>query len=131
MEIGAVKESMKGKKIILTGLLKKSIVLGFGAYKGILEKDGDSIIVFVKKYNWPNFLPAAKDLLKQGASLTIRGYVETYHDKVTQKTVMEIIPDGRDGCVVPAGEGSTLEAVVTPGIENDASSVVTPGSGGN
>ena len=100
MKIGSVNEAMKGKKIILTGLLTESGVLDFGAYRGVLEKDGSNIVVWVEKFKWEKFLPQAKAHLVKGASLTIRGYVDTYFDKTKQKLVLEIIPDGRDGCIV-------------------------------
>lgn len=151
MKISDVKESMKGNKIIVSGLLSRSGVLDFGAYKGILEADGASIIVWVHGNKWKTFLPSAKALLVEGSKLTIRGYVETYFDKVKQKAVIEVVPDGYDGCVTLTGskpgakppvakpvvpavttieEGATKPIV--PVIDgNSVQPIVTPGTGGN
>jgi DNA/RNA endonuclease YhcR with UshA esterase domain len=152
MEIADVKESMKGKKIVVTGLLSRSGVLDFGAYRGVLEDNGASIIVWVDGNKWKTFLPSAKALLVEGSELTVRGYVETYFDKTDQKVIMEIVPDGYDGCIKPAGAGnadsvkdaSSAKSVVAPSIktrvkgsidpavdEDSVQPMVTPGTGGN
>jgi DNA/RNA endonuclease YhcR with UshA esterase domain len=108
MTIDKVTEGHRGTKIILEGLLEKSEVLGFGAYRGVLTKDGASIVVWITPQKWKKFFNEGKQLLRQGATLQIRGLVETYYDKATKKTVLEIIPDGYEGCIVelsapPAG----------------------------
>ena len=124
MKIGAVKPELKGKKVLLTGVLEKSEVLGFGAYRGVLVQDGASIIVWVSPNKWKTFLPEAKPLLKAGTAMTVRGYVETYFDKAEQKTVLEVIPDGYDGCIAvqsPSSEESS-EREATPETENSGDS---------
>jgi len=108
LPIAQATTQMRGKPVAVPGKLVDAVEVALGAsgkaFRGTLRDEPGELIVWVETNDWPRFPAALKSLLTTGNHVDVRGKVVLYTDKKTAKTIIEVVPDGRDRSSVTAAK---------------------------